>query len=203
MKKTHLNITLLIPPPSNHFESWGTLLSYDFQFSSEQFVSIDIFFFSNRWPTPQRSKVYQFAQFWLEKTRAVSLLSSLKKLSAEYDIFLALLIAVLFPEQVAKKVAFVPVRPPPPLPPRRKVLPITACKGRLRPKGEETHEGREICHCGMWKDLKGLTASFYSREKDKKTFWFIDLFIFKRRLRKGHLCCQKWYVKGWGFGFGV
>ena len=30
--------------------------------------------------------------------------------------FLALLIDVLFPEQVAKKVAFVPVRPPPPPP---------------------------------------------------------------------------------------
>ena len=83
-----------------------------------------------------------------------------------------------------------------------KVLPITAYTGRLRPKGQETHEGRDICHCGMWKDLKGLTGSFYGCEKDKKTFWFSDLFIFKRRLRKGYLRCQKWFVRGWGSGLG-
>ena len=83
------------------------------------------------------------------------------------------------------------------------VLHITAYTGRLRPKGQETHEGGEICHCGMWEDLKGLTASFYGCEKDKKTFWFSDLFIFKRRLRRGHLCCQKWFVKGSGSGPGA
>ena len=55
----------------------------------------------------------------------------------------------------------------------------------------------------MWEDLKGLTASFYGCEKDKKTFWFSDLFIFKRRLRRGHLCCQKWFVKGSGSGPGA
>ena len=31
------------------------------------------------------------------------------------------------------------------------------------------------------RDLKGLTGAFYGFKKDKKTSWFSDLFIFKRR----------------------
>ena len=73
---------------------------------SKQFVSIDIFFFSNRWPEPQRSKVYQFAEILTWENTCSKSFEQLKKLSSEYDIFLALLIDVLFPEQVAKKVAF-------------------------------------------------------------------------------------------------
>ena len=42
-------------------------------------------------------------------------------------------------------------------------------------------QGREIGHCGLWKDLKGLTAAFYSCEKAKKTSLFTELFVFKRR----------------------
>ena len=40
---------------------------------------------------------------------------------------------------------------------------------------------REICHFGLSKVPKGLTGAFYGREKVEKTFWFCDLFIFKRQ----------------------
>ena len=42
-------------------------------------------------------------------------------------------------------------------------------------------KGREICHFGLSKVPKGLTGAFYGREKVEKTFWFCDLFIFKRQ----------------------
>ena len=41
-------------------------------------------------------------------------------------------------------------------------------------------KSREICHCSLQKNLTELTDEFYGCRKDKKTFWFIDLFIFKR-----------------------
>ena len=37
-----------------------------------------------------------------------------------------------------------------------------------------TRKGEGICHCGLWKDLKGLIGAFYGCEKDAKTFWFSD-----------------------------
>ena len=42
------------------------------------------------------------------------------------------------------------------------ILPRMACTRRLSPKGYPFQasgmwKGREICHCGLWKDLKGLT----------------------------------------------
>ena len=40
-------------------------------------------------------------------------------------------------------------------------------------------KGREICHCDLWKDLKGLKDPFYGCEKVKETFWFSDLCPFK------------------------
>lgn len=39
---------------------------------------------------------------------------------------------------------------------------------------------REFCHCGLRRELQELNGRFYVYEKDKKTFRFIDLFIFKR-----------------------
>ena len=81
---------------------------------------------------------------------------------------------------------------------------------------------REICHCGLWKDLKGLIGAFYGCEKDKNTSWFFDWLTFngiaftavKRdasfklsvwleyhwffNRRYGNLFCQKWFTKGWG-----
>ena len=62
-------------------------------------------------------------------------------------------------------------------------------------------KGREICHFGLSKVPKGLTGAFYGREKVEKTFWFCDLFIFKRQ---PHLTpvnrdvkFQSKYVKGY------
>ena len=81
---------------------------------------------------------------------------------------------------------------------------------------------REICHCGLWKDLKGLIGAFYGCEKDKNTSWFFDWLTFngiaftavKRdasfklsvwleyhwffNRRYENLFCQKWFTKGWG-----
>ena len=47
--------------------------------------------------------------------------------------------------------------------------------------------GREISHCRLWKDLKGLTGRFYSCVRDTKTFWLSDLLIFKRQNINYHL----------------
>ena len=36
------------------------------------------------------------------------------------------------------------------------------------------------CHCGLWNELKVLTAVFFGCAKDEKNSWFSDLFrIFK------------------------
>lgn len=62
-------------------------------------------------------------------------------------------------------------------------------------------KGREIWHCG-------LTDTFYGHEKDRKTFWCSDLFIFKRRCLyssyiKGSFFHQKWEEKGKGWNSGT
>jgi len=36
----------------------------------------------------------------------------------------------------------------------------------------------------LLKDLKGLTSPFYGSEKDNKTFWFSELFFFKKRCKR-------------------
>ena len=76
--------------------------------------------------------------------------------------------------------------------------PLMAFTGKLSPKGASfsgfwyywkgrditnwnMQKEREICYCSLWKDLKGLTGAFYGWEKDKKTSWFSDLFIFRHQ----------------------
>jgi len=37
-------------------------------------------------------------------------------------------------------------------------------------------KGREVCHCSLRKDLKGLTGAFYGSENGNKAFWFSFIF---------------------------
>ena len=75
-----------------------------------------------------------------------------------------------------------------------KVLPIMATRGgsaffrlqvyksvRISLVEVYEREGTSVIAGGLWKDLKALTDAFYGCEKEKKTSWFSDLFIFQRR----------------------